>query len=162
MLELTLLPKATHLQLGSSLGVALHLEVQVESPDAVPFSLSSGRSLDECMIHFTVYADGVTDKSWNTTEDSFTKVGEMYTTLASHREHPPVIGITLYVYDYIFNFLASMHQTGKIPSKVVLGFEESTFLMDDSDGGTGDYKIYDGLPGVLEQNPAIVWYLFNA
>ena len=160
MLELTLLPKATHLQLGSSLGAALHLEVELESPDDVPFSLSSGNPLHECMIHFTIYADGVTDKSWDTTEDPLGKVGEMHSVFASNDKNPTVISITLYVYDYIFNTLASMHQAGKLPSKVLLGFEESTFLTDDDD--TGNYKLFDGLPGLLEQNPAIVWYLFNA
>jgi len=155
MLEIKLRPISSHMQLTSSF--AIDIRYQVEFLEPLPFSLVSGNSVSDALIQLTVFADGVTNKSWEDDEQNV-KFGEMATTIYSPRT---LIDIHLWVHTPVFNVLMQLHQSKSSPQDIWLGFDESTFILNESESQPDEYQLMDTLPGLNKVNPSICWYLFN-
>lgn len=162
MIELALIPKNSIVQLSSNLGCAIQYEVALADLSAEPFDLVSGYYLKDCLINLTVYSEAITNKPWDAEGDS-SKLGELSATIAGDPQSlaPPILGIQLFVFDYVFNMLIANHTQEKLPQGVWLGFDEDTFLKPNNAAGQDKPLLVDNIPGVMEKDPSINWYLFN-
>jgi len=162
MIELALEPKNSIVQLSSNLGCAIEYEVSLADSNAEPFDLVSGYNLSDCLIHLTVFSEAITQKPWDT-EDAANKFGEISASIAGNPESlaPPILGIRLFVFDYVFNMLIATHTQDKLPKGIWIGFDEDTFLKSDNASNQHRPLLVDNIPGVMKTDPTIIWYLFN-
>ena len=133
MIELILRPTSSSVSLTSSLGMTIHYCVELES-DCKPFALQSGFALDEITFSLDIYTESIT-KPFFDFEDG-NKCGElaptfyMQTRAKTSASEKKSFGITLFVYDFIFNTLISSHQHGALPNKVILRIDDDETAAD--------------------------------
>lgn len=162
MIELALTAESSIVQLSSNLGCTIEYEVSLTDLDVQPFDLVSGYKLSDCLISLSVYSEAITSKPWEDS-DKANKFGELSATLAGNPQSgtPPVLGIRLFVYDYVFNMLITNHSQDKLPQGIWIGLDEDTFLKSDDSAARGRPQLMDSLPGVMKTEPSVIWYLFN-